>query len=93
MSSLPLHDYEVDAILDLGFNGGPGALSANAASLFTHDGAKNPPATNRQRLSNLLNRGRYSLVPEYMHTHYNTMNKKWAAGVQNRRDMDARMFT
>ena len=90
---VPLHPYEVDAILDLGFNGGPGALAANAASLFTHNGAANPRGTNRQRLSDLLNRGRYSLVPEYFRTHYNTANRQWVAGVQNRRDMDARMFS
>jgi GH24 family phage-related lysozyme (muramidase) len=90
---VPLHNYEVDAILDLGFNGGPGALSANASSLYTHDGAANAKGTNRQNLSELLNRGRYSLVPGYFQTHYNTAGGKWVAGVQNRRDMDARMFS
>ena len=90
---VPLYDYEVDAVLDLGFNGGPGALSANASSLYTHDGVANPKGTNRQNLSDLLNRGRYSLVPGYFQSHYNTANGKWVAGVQNRRDMDARMFS
>ena len=90
---VPLHNYEVDAILDLGFNGGPGALNANASSLFTHNGSANSPGTSRQKLSNLLNRGRYSLVPEYFQTHYNTANRQWMPGVQNRRDMDARMFS
>ena len=90
---VPLYNYEVDAILDLGFNGVPGALSANAASIYTHNGAKNPKNTNRQNLGKLLNRGRYSLVPEYMQSHYNTANAKWVAGVQNRRDMDTRMFS
>jgi GH24 family phage-related lysozyme (muramidase) len=90
---VPLYDYEVDAILDLGFNGGPGALGASASSLYTHNDAANAKGTNRQNLSALLNRGRYSLVPEYFRTHYNTSNSKWVAGVQNRRDMDARMFS
>jgi GH24 family phage-related lysozyme (muramidase) len=90
---VPLHNYEVDAILDLGFNGGPGALNANASSLFAHNGSANPAGTNRQKLSSLLNRGRYSLVPEYFQTHYNTANRQWMPGVQNRRDMDARMFS
>jgi GH24 family phage-related lysozyme (muramidase) len=90
---VPLYDYEVDAILDLGFNGGPGALGSSASSLYTHNGGANPKGTNRQNLSALLNRGRYSLVPEYFRTHYNTSNSQWVAGVQNRRDMDARMFS
>ncbi|AHG65458.1 glycoside hydrolase family protein [Advenella mimigardefordensis] len=90
---VPLYAYEVDAILDLGFNGGPGALTANAASIYSHDGTKNPKNTNRQNLGELLNRGRYSMVPAYLESHYNTSNSVWVAGVQNRRDMDVRMFS
>jgi GH24 family phage-related lysozyme (muramidase) len=91
---VPLHDYEVDAILDLTFNGGPNALTSAASSIFTKDGAKNPAGTNRVKLSDLLNRGRYSLVPDYMRSHYNTVKggTEWMGGVENRRDMDARMF-
>ncbi|RSZ31148.1 MULTISPECIES: hypothetical protein [unclassified Variovorax] len=90
---VPLYPYEVDAILDLGFNGGPGALTSSASSLFDENGNQNPANTNKQNLSELLNRGRYSLVPDYLKTHFNTANKNWMGGVQNRRDMDARMFS
>lgn len=89
---VPLYDHEVDAVLDLGFNGGKGALSSDASSLYDENGNKNPPKTNVQNLAKILNRGSYSLVKKYMKNHYNTSNKVWSAGVQNRRDMDARMF-
>lgn len=89
---VPLYYYEVDAILDLSFNGGPGALTSNASSIYDENGNKNPPKTDVQNLAKILNAGRYSLVPDYMKNHYNTSNKKWSAGVQNRRDMGARMF-
>ncbi|MDK4715924.1 hypothetical protein [Rhizobium sp. CNPSo 4039] len=89
---VPLYYYEVDAMLDLSFNGGPGALKSDASSLYDENGNKNPPKTQVQNLSKLVNADRYSLVPNYLKNHFNTSNKVWSAGVQNRRDMDARMF-
>ncbi len=89
---VPLHQYEMDAIIDLCFNGGPGALTSPASSLYDENGNKQPPGTYKAWLPDLLNSGKYNEVPRFLRNHYNTQNKIWMRGVQNRRNLDARMF-
>lgn len=31
-------------------------------------------------------------MPKYLRNHFNTPNRVWSRGVQNRRNMDSRMF-
>ena len=90
--NVPLHQYEMDAIIDLCFNGGKGALSGTASTLYDENGNKQPAGTNKVALVDLLNSGKYSEVPKYLRNHFNTSNRMWSRGVQNRRNMDARMF-
>ncbi len=90
--NVPLHQYEMDAIIDLCFNGGKGALSGTASTLYDENGVKQPAGTNKVALVDLLNSGKYSEVPKYLRNHFNTSNRIWSRGVQNRRNMDARMF-
>lgn len=90
--NVPLYSYEMDAIIDLCFNGGKGALSGAASSLFNDIGEAQPANTNKIVLSDLINSGKYSEVPKYLKNHFNTANRKWMRGVQNRRNMDYRMF-
>jgi len=90
--NVPLHQYEMDAIIDLCFNGGKGALGGTASTLYDENGNKQPAGTNKVALVDLLNTGKYSEVPKYLRNHFNTANRIWSRGVQNRRNMDARMF-
>lgn len=90
--NVPLHQYEIDAIIDLCFNGGKGALSGKASTLYDENGNKQPAGTNKVALVDLLNSGKYGEVPKYLKNHFNTSNRLWSRGVQNRRNMDARMF-
>lgn len=90
--NVPLHQYEMDAIIDLCFNGGKGALSGTASTIYNENGDKQPANTNKVALVDLLNSGKYSEVPKYFRNHFNTSNRIWSRGVQNRRNMDARMF-
>lgn len=90
--NVPLYQYEMDAIIDLCFNGGKGALSGTASTKYDENGNKQPPGTNKILLADLLNSGKYNEVPKYLKNHFNTQNGEWSRGVQNRRNMDARMF-
>ncbi len=90
--NVPLYQYEMDAIIDLCFNGGKGALGGTARSIYDENGKLQPDGTYVVALVDLLNSGKYSEVPKYLKNHFNTQNKIWSRGVQNRRNMDARMF-
>lgn len=90
--NVPLYQNEMDALIDLCFNGGKGTLSGATSTKYDQNGNKQPAGTNKVVLVDLLNCGKYSEVPNFLRNHINTQNGEWSRGVQNRRNMDARMF-
>lgn len=85
---VPLYQREIDAIIDLSFNGGSLAFTykSGLSNLCGHENVEG------FSIETLLKHCRYTMAGETILSRANTISSQWSKGVQRRRNAESGIF-